>query len=103
MATYVPNRDERAEYPEIKERIGEDPARFLDREVDTTTTVDLAVSRIRGIRSLEVALEWIKVEADLDRGPRKKVMALLNRKKQLLEDGVVADLDEGDVGEVIEA
>lgn len=92
--TYNPDINSRAEYPEIKERIGEDPARFLDADLDDEDSAALAAARIRGIRSVDVVQGWIEVEADLDRGPRRDVMAALNQRKSAIEDDVEVTYDE---------
>jgi hypothetical protein len=46
----------------------------------------LAKARIRGIESLDVVDGWFEVETSLDRGPRKKVLAMLNQRRAQLEE-----------------
>lgn len=46
----------------------------------------LAKARIRGIDYLDVIDAWFEVEISLDRGPRKRVIGLLNRRKQELKE-----------------
>lgn len=73
---------DRERFPAVEEQISEDPARFLDVEsIDRTMH-----SRIQGIDFLEVADAWIQVEAELERGPRKPVIAKLNQRKAWLEE-----------------
>lgn len=75
---------DRERFPDVKDRIGEDPARFLDIALeDTTGTLS---ARIRGIDFVDVLDEWVQVEAALDRGPRRKVMARLNQRKNWLQE-----------------
>lgn len=86
----------RQEFPALKDDIGEDPARWLDRDLitpgatridvdryadgtvdDARVVVDRRVSsgiefvdaRIRGIDHIEVVRAWIAVERALGRGP----------------------------------
>lgn len=73
---------DRERFPEVAAEIDEDPARFLDADgIDRTMH-----SRIQGIDFLEVADAWIQVEAALERGPRKQVIAKLNQRKAWLEE-----------------
>ena len=77
----------------IAERIGEDPSRWLDRDLvergpgHTDRTMQRAVhARIQGIRSRAVIDAWQQVEVRLDRGPRQQVMAWLNQRDQVLKE-----------------
>jgi hypothetical protein len=74
---------DRERFPEVKEHIDEDPTRFLDVEgIDRTMH-----SRIQGIDFLNVADAWIQgIDAELERGPRKQVIARLNQRKAWLEE-----------------
>lgn len=66
-------------FPRIWAKIGENPARFL------TETNDLnPAPRIRGIHDEDVLECWLEVELDL--GPRKRIMALLNQQRQYLRE-----------------
>jgi hypothetical protein len=80
----------REEYPEVAAEIGEDPARFLDYPIiepdQNSSPMLLAKARIRGIESLDVVDGWFEVETSLDRGPRKKVLAMLNQRRAQLEE-----------------
>jgi hypothetical protein len=104
---------DRARYPDRRDRIGEDPARWLDAELLTpqaertkwvqrgrheemTTIPDGQVSprglmvraRIQGIDKLAVVAHWLHVEHDLERGPREFVVELLeDRAAELKETG----------------
>jgi len=69
---------DRPTYPDIKERINEDPARFLAGRFDP-------MPRIRGIGDLGVANAWLQVARDLD--VREGVVRAIERRRdQLLED-----------------
>jgi hypothetical protein len=74
--------NDRERFPEIQAEINEDPARYLDKE-DPGETYR---SRAEGIDFLDVVDAWIQVEAALDRGPRKPVIARLNPRKAWLEE-----------------
>jgi len=81
----------RERVPELVERIGEDPARWLDRslfggESDTSAPGIMIRARIRGIDDLGVLSAWKAVERRLDRGPREKVMQMLEDREQELEE-----------------
>jgi hypothetical protein len=69
---------DRPSNPDIKDRIGEDPARYLV-DPDMTTW-----SRIRGINSEDVLEAWLSVEEDL--GPRRKVIKRLNKRRRELQE-----------------
>lgn len=81
-------------FPKIVERIGENPARFLDRDVMGTTPEGqskpslMLEARIQGIDYLEVIGCYLAVETQLDREecPRSGVMNLLEERKAWLED-----------------
>lgn len=77
----------RETFPEIAERIGEDPAVFLDRPLlDDEDAKQKLFARIRGIDRHETILAFIEVETALERGPRKSVIARLNERKQTLDE-----------------
>ena len=87
----------RGETPEwqrrLKAKLGENPARFLDHDLiergnrHTDHTLQRLVrARIRGIDRLEVVNAWIAVERKLDRGPRDRIINLLEQRKAFLED-----------------
>lgn len=79
---------------EMKADIGEDPGRFLDRDLLTRLGQDADVSpgaalvraRIRGIDRLERIAAWRKAEHRLDRGPRKGVLDLLDEREETLRE-----------------
>jgi hypothetical protein len=102
---------ERQRFPKKAEQIGEDPARWLDRDLlkrtcvrqqadqtasrqqvrliedtDTSTPAKLLRARIRGIDKLSVLARWYEVENQLDRGPRDQVIALLDERKRDLKE-----------------
>jgi len=99
-----PGVDGREQFTEIAERIGEDPARYLDSDVvergrghTTSTGRDLLFARIRGIDRLGVINAWIQVERALERGPREPVITLLERRRDwLLENGDSEDRPDGE-------
>lgn len=84
----------------IAERIGENPARFLDRDLvergpnhTTTSGRELFLARVRAIDYIGVANAWIMVERELDRGPRDAVIDLLEqRRDHLIEHGERVEL-----------
>lgn len=93
----------RAETPEwqrrLKQKLGENPARFLDHNLvergrgHTDRTLQrLVFARIRGIDRLEVVNAWIAVERKIDRGPRDRVIDLLEQRKAYLEKDGERDL-----------
>lgn len=86
-------RRNREVYPHVEDAIGEDPARFLDRELDQDALAFLE-SRIEGIDELDVIGAWRGVEAKLVRTPdradgqppgRPMVRELLQRRARELE------------------
>ena len=85
---------------EMKADIGEDPGRFLDRDLLTRPGQDADVSpgaalvraRIRGIDRLERIAAWRKVEHRLDRGPRKGVLDLLDEREEAVREEGERDL-----------
>lgn len=82
------------QFPDIAEKISENPARFLDRDVLGTTPAGeskpslLLEARIRGIDYIDVVDAYLQVELALDREdcPRQGVVALLNQRKQWLRE-----------------
>jgi hypothetical protein len=85
-ATADPDRET---FPEVADEIGEDPARFLDNPLvvpGESSPMLLAKARIKGIADTDTIEAWIDVETRLDRGPRKKVIALLNQRRAQLEE-----------------
>jgi hypothetical protein len=102
---------DRAEYPDRKQEIGEDPARWLDQDLlertavqqevdptsefgeirlvedtDVSTPGQLVLSRIRGIDSKLVIRHWLEVEHDLDRGPRDTIVDALQERAETLKE-----------------
>jgi hypothetical protein len=83
---------DRARYPDVRERIGEDPAQYLDKPLfETSYDGDCSVAgwtikvRIQSIDSFAVLGAWKGIERNLDRGPRDRVMEMLNDRAQELE------------------
>ena len=77
----------------LKQKLGENPARFLDHDLiergssHTDRTLQrLVCARIRGIDRLEVVNAWIAVERKIDRGPRNRVIEVLEERKAYLEE-----------------
>jgi len=97
---------DRDQFPEVADEIGEDPARFLDVPLVTPDQIgsspfELAAARIAGIDDIETARAWLRVESELDRGPRKGVVQRLNRRKAELEaDADAPSPEEGDTAAV---
>ena len=74
----------------LQEDIGEDPGRFLDMDLFARdaagSTGHLLRARIRGIDRLDVLRAWIAAERRLDRGPREKVIELLEEREAELQE-----------------
>jgi hypothetical protein len=75
----------RERFPETREEIGEDPARWLDRDLLESTPGDKSEKwrlqrRVDGIHSLQVAEKWAEVERELERGPRDPVMDMIRER-----------------------
>lgn len=75
-------------FPRVSDAIGEDPGRYLDRDLEGAR--ELIEARIRGIDFLETARAWIAVERNLGRdpegGPRPEVLELLQEREAYLEE-----------------
>ncbi len=74
----------------VREAIGEDPGRFLDRPLfdgdqHTSSPGTFVRARIRGITRLDVVRAWIAVERQLDRGPRQRVIEMLEDREATIE------------------
>lgn len=85
--------DRRERFPGLREDLGEDPARFLDRPLfgsnpQTSGEGVFIRARIRGIDEIAVVRAWTAIERRLERGPREKVLDLLDeREAELAEIG----------------
>lgn len=69
---------DRPAFDDVKERIGEDPARFLATSLDESP-------RIQGIQSEAVLDEWEHVENELPEGPRDGILRQLEARRQQLQ------------------
>lgn len=80
----------------LKERIGENPVRYLDRPISSIPdNSSLFLGRVKGIDKLAVIQSWIAVERNLDREgcPRDHVVEILERRKNhILDVGERPDL-----------
>jgi hypothetical protein len=76
-------RLEKTPNPELYYQYGEDPARFLGRDLDRDDGIDLTLGRIRGLDDLDLLAEYLRIEAAVFK--RKRVVAALNRRKLELE------------------
>ena len=83
----------------LKDKLGENPARFLDNDLiergpsHTDQTLQrLVLARIRGIDRIEVVNAWTAVERKLDRGPRDRIIDLLEQRKNHLKEHGERDL-----------
>ncbi len=95
--------DDRAE---MAEKIGHDPARWLDKPLftgagpgdssvgyDTTSDpIEAMQQRIRGIDRLQVVAVWLTAEHRLERGPRDRVVSMLEDRRDYLEEEGQRDL-----------
>lgn len=89
-------RSDREVFPHVEDAVGEDPARFLDRElldrsgpIDATGPLLVLSSRINGIDRLEVIGAWQGVEERLLRTPdrgRSRVKRLTYARAEYLEE-----------------
>lgn len=82
---------DRERFPGLKDDIGEDPARFLDRPLfngaeGMTSPGWFIAQRIGGIDKIAVCRAWKAVERRLERGPRDRVIKLLEEREQRLEE-----------------
>lgn len=71
--------EDRPRYPQMRERLGEDPARFLATGMDPTP-------RISGIRDLGLANVYLQVARELDGCPQRVVDACERRRDHLVEE-----------------
>lgn len=93
----VADEPDRQQFPELVEAINEDPAQFLDHDLDADHDQRrLAVGRIEVIDYLGVVNAWIQVERQLDRGPRDPIIELLEQRREWI-------LEHGDRDERLEA
>lgn len=81
---------DRETFPRLQEELGEDPARFLDQPLfdggdHTSSPGAMMRARIRGIDHLATLRAWKAVERNLDRGPRDRVMELLEDREEYLQ------------------
>jgi len=82
---------DRVDFPKLQQRLGEDPAKFLDRDlVGDRNAQRMVRDRISGIDSLEVLSVWRAVERKLathhDREPRQGVIDALDERGLWLEE-----------------
>lgn len=77
----------REQFPDLREDIGEDPARFLDHDLlDDVGMRDLALTRIESIDKLAVISAWRAVERRLDRQTRQAILDALDEREADLEE-----------------
>ncbi len=77
----------REHYPEIEADIGEDPARFLDYDLEANDGMrTTALARIRGIDRISTVRAWIGVERALDRPTREDIIEALQEREATLEE-----------------
>jgi hypothetical protein len=77
----------RERYPELRDDIGEDPARFLDYDlVQNEAKRELALARIRGIDKIAKVRGWIAVERGLNRPMRTGIIRALEEREDELEE-----------------
>jgi len=77
---------------DMKDDIGENPARFLDQDipVDADSPTSMFIARVRGIDRLEVVGAWLGAErrlaAEQDRQPRDHVINLPQQRRESLQE-----------------
>lgn len=81
---------DRETFPRLLDDLGEDPARWLDRDVlSDQDRAEMIKALIRGMDTLERVRAWKAVERALGRGPadgpREGVMRLLEQREAYLE------------------
>lgn len=77
----------RAQYPGLRDDIGEDPARFLDHDLHQDENMKrLALARIKGIDTIEKIEAWRAVERNLDRETRDQIINELDQRRAILEE-----------------
>jgi hypothetical protein len=93
-------------FPEIKDQLGYNPARFLlptDDAVDELSWKTRATAFIRGMDDVETIRAWIEVEVALEQGqnggPRKKVIRWLNHRQAVIEGTVSKSTETGQESE----
>lgn len=79
-------RVDREQFPQLKDDVGEDPARFLDHDLVSSEWSAIVEFRIRGIDRLPVLRAWLAIERRLDRGPRDYVIDLLEERERFLQE-----------------
>lgn len=82
--------DARKRFPEIEARVGYDPVKYLDANLDIDEDDEFAtatpIALIKGLDSLQEVQDWLTIELELDRGPREPIIAALNERKHFLEE-----------------
>lgn len=63
--------------PELRDQFGEDPARFLGRDVSRDQGADVTFARIRGIVDPDLVRAYLEIEVNVFQ--RRPVIAALNR------------------------
>jgi hypothetical protein len=79
-------------FPDIKDQLGYNPARFLvptDDAMDELSWQTRTQAFIRGMNDVETIRAWLRAEAALEQGanggPRKQVVEWLNRRQVAIE------------------
>ena len=97
---------DREQFPSVEDHIGENPARFLDCPLfsgSPGSSPFLTKARIDGIDRFPVVNAWIAIERKLERGPRDRVIELLeDRKRELQQNGERPDLEDQNIDELRE-
>lgn len=90
---------DRASFPDLREHVGHDPARWLDWSLmDNDDQRRLVRSLIRGLNDIATVRAWMGIERRLGRGPddgpREQVMGWLEDREAELQTRGRADLDD---------
>lgn len=79
----------RERFPDLEKIIGEDPARWLDRDlIDDPTARELVRSRIDALEDVNVCNVWVAAEKRLSRETRNGVLEWIDeRREELAAEG----------------
>lgn len=74
------SQSDRVRYPELREELGEDPARYL-----ASDETHLAHARIKALETIEEIQAWRRVEGEIREDSRPSIMRALHDREQHLD------------------